>query len=143
MNEHVRKFAAGDYAAQSQALLNEMAKAMLCLTDVQRKREYDATLGRSDDGELRRRSLEEILLANKVVDQAQLDKARNYAKAVGLEMRDAVLQQKLATPDVVMLAYAEAIGLPYVELATTSASRKNSYPVIPRRPPPDSILASP
>ncbi len=116
MNLHVRKFATGDYAKQSQELLNELAKAMLCLTDLKRKREYDASLGRTDEGELRRRSFEEILLAGKVIDQNQLAKARDYAAAVGLEVRDAVLQQKLAGPDVVMSAYAESIGLPYVEL---------------------------
>ncbi len=33
MNAHVRKFAAGEFAKQSQDLLNELAKAMLCLTD--------------------------------------------------------------------------------------------------------------
>ncbi|MBN1590219.1 MAG: hypothetical protein JW888_11955 [Pirellulales bacterium] len=130
MNAHVRKFAAGDYAAQSQTLLNELAKAMLCLTDVQRKREYDATLGRTDDGGLRRRSFEEILLANRVIDQAQLAKARSYAKAVGLEVRDAVLQQKMAAPDVVMLAYAESIGLPYVELEDMGVAEE-LVPLIP------------
>ncbi len=130
MNTHVRKFAAGDYATQSQTLLNELAKAMLCLTDAQRKREYDATLGRADEGGLRRRSLEEILLANHVIDQAQLAKARNYAKAVGLEVRDAVMQQKLAAPDVVMLAYAEAIGLPYVELEDIGVAEE-IVPLIP------------
>jgi hypothetical protein len=35
---------------------------------------------------------------------------------VGLEIRDAVLQQKLATPETVMLAYAESVGLPYIDL---------------------------
>ncbi|MBN1908349.1 MAG: hypothetical protein JW818_01295 [Pirellulales bacterium] len=130
MNAHVRKYASGDYAAASQALLNELAKAMLCLTDRERKREYDASLGRSDAGELRRRSFEEILLVNKVVDQAQLDKARNYAKAVGLDVRDAVLQQKLAAPDVVMLAYAEAIGLPYIELDDVGVAT-DLVPLIP------------
>jgi len=117
MNAHVRKFATGDYAKESQQLLNELAKAMLCLTDAQRKREYDATLGRKDTGEGRRRTLEEILLAGKKIDAAQLTKARNYAKAVGLETRDALVQQRLAAPEVVMLAYAESLGLPYVELA--------------------------
>jgi hypothetical protein len=29
MNSHVRKFATGDYAAESQELLNELARAML------------------------------------------------------------------------------------------------------------------
>ena len=47
MNEHVRKFALGEHAVRSQELLNELAKAMLCLTDQQRKREYDAALGRN------------------------------------------------------------------------------------------------
>ena len=116
MNAHVRKFAAGDYARQSQELLNELAKAMLCLTDAKRKREYDASMGRKDTGDDRRRSLEEILLAGKTIDRAQLDKARSYADAVGLEVRDALVQQKMATSDVVMLAYAESIGLPYIEL---------------------------
>ncbi|MCX7428152.1 MAG: hypothetical protein NTW96_21295 [Planctomycetia bacterium] len=111
-------------------MLNELAKAMLCLTDSRRKREYDATLGRADKGELRRRSFEEILLANKVVDRTQLDKARNYAKAVGLEIRDAVIQQKLTTPDVAMLAYAEAIGLPYVELDEIGVA-EDLVPLIP------------
>lgn len=130
MNEHVRKFALGEHAARSQSLLNELAKAMLCLTDQQRKREYDASLGRKTTDEVRRRSFEEILLSNKVLDQAQLAKARNYAKAVGLEVRDAVLQQKLAAPDVVMLAYAEAIGLPYVELADIGVA-EDAVPVVP------------
>jgi len=117
MNAHVRKFASGDYARQSQDLLNELAKAMLCLTDVQRKREYDATLGRQDTDEGRRRSLEEILLAGKAIDRGQLAKARSYADAVGLEVRDALVQQKMASAEVVTAAYAESQGLPYIELA--------------------------
>lgn len=116
MNAHVRKYAAGDFADASQKLLNELAKAMLCLTDAQRKREYDASLGRKDLGEGRRRTFEEVLLANKVLQREQLDKARKYADAVGLELRDAILQQKLATAETVMLAFAESMGLPYVEL---------------------------
>jgi hypothetical protein len=117
MNAHVRKFASGDFAARSQELLNELARAMLCLTDIERKREYDASLGRKAPSSGRRRSLEEILLANQAIDQARLQKARDYAQAVGLEVRDALVQQKAAAPDVVMLAYAESIGLPYVDLA--------------------------
>jgi hypothetical protein len=119
MNSHVRKFATGDFAARSQELLNELAKAMLCLTDSGRKREYDASLGRADAGEGRRRSFEEVLLANKVIDRDQLTKARNFAAAVGLEVRDAVVQQKLASAEAVMLAYAESLGLPYVDLTET------------------------
>jgi hypothetical protein len=119
MNTHVRKFAAGEFASRSQELLNELAKAMLCLTDLVRKREYDASLGRAQPGEGRRRTFEEVLLANKVIDREQLTKARNFAAAVGLEIRDAVVQQKLASVETVMLAYAESLGLPYVDLTET------------------------
>ena len=131
MNAHVRKYASGDYAQQSQQLLNELAKAMLCLTDLQRKREYDASLGRETEEEGRRRSLEEILLLRKVVDRDQLNKARSYADAVGLEIRDAVVQQKMAAADVVMLAYAESLGLPYIELADIGVDEQ----VVPQIPP--------
>jgi len=131
MNAHVRKFATGDYAAESQELLNELARAMLCLTDVQRKREYDASLGRKEAAAGRPRTLEEILLAGKTIDRSQLDKARSYADAVGLEIRDALVQQKMAAADVVMLAYAESLGLPYVELEDVGVDEE----LVPRVPP--------
>jgi len=117
MNSHVRKFAAGEFAKQSQDLLNELARAMLCLTDKQRKTEYDATLGRKDaSGGAKGRNFEQILLASKLVDQAQLDKARNFSKAVGVDVRDALVQQKIAKYEEVLPAYAESIGLPYLDL---------------------------
>ena len=131
MNAHVRKFATGDYAAESQELLNELARAMLCLTDVGRKREYDASLGRKDVAKGRQRTLEEILLAGKTIDRGQLDKARSYAEAVGLEIRDALVQQKTAAADVVMLAYAESLGLPYIELEDVGVDEE----LVPRVPP--------
>jgi hypothetical protein len=115
MNAHVRKYGTGEFQAQSQALLNELAKAMLCLTDARRKAEYDASLGRADSG-AGLRSIEQILIARKILDQAQLTKARNFANAIGVEMRDAVVQQKLAPADVVNQAYAESLGLPYLDL---------------------------
>lgn len=121
MNTHVRKFAAGEYAKQSQDLLNELAKAMLCLTDAGRKAEYDASLGREAPAEGgKRRGLEELLLRRKVLDMAQLDKARKYAAAVGVELRDAVVQQKLVPADVATQLYAESLGLPFVDLAETT-----------------------
>ena len=116
MNAHVRKYAAGEYAKQSQALLNELAKAMLCLTDSSRKGDYDASLGRKDSASGKRRTFEQILLGTKVVDQAALDKARNFAKAINVEVRDALVQQRLAKFEAVLPAYAESIGLPYLDL---------------------------
>jgi len=117
MNAHVRKFGAGEFAKQSQEVLNELAKAMLCLTDAARKGEYDASMGRQTTGSGKRRTLEEILLAQKVIDAGQLAKARSYANAIGLEIRDALVQQKVAKPDVVMPAYAESLGLPFIDLS--------------------------
>jgi hypothetical protein len=116
LNAHVRKFAAGEYAKESQELLNELAKAMLCLTDASRKRDYDASLGRKISGDDRRPSMEELLLASKAVDADQMAKARSFSKAVGVEIRDALMQQKLVKPDLVMPAYAESIGLPFLDL---------------------------
>ncbi|MDZ7617516.1 MAG: hypothetical protein U1E05_10955, partial [Patescibacteria group bacterium] len=131
MNAHVRKFSAGDFAKQSQELLNELARAMLSLTDTTRKREYDAVLGRKQTADGRRGSIEEILLAGKVIDQAQLKKARDYADAVGLEIRDALVQQKMAAPAVIMQAYADSQGLSYVELADMEVAED----LIPKVPP--------
>ena len=129
MNAHVRKYAAGEYGSQSQALLNELAKAMLCLTDAKRKAEYDITLGRKGSASGVRRSFEELLLLKKVVEPAQLKKARTLADTLGWELRDALLQQKLPG-DVIFPIYAESIGLPYLELADFALD-PNLLPKIP------------
>lgn len=119
LNAHVRKFSAGEFASQSQALLNELAKAMLCLTDTKRKAEYDATLGRIQTEPGKQRSIEQLLLVRKVIDREALDKARGFADAVGVDIHDALVQQKLAKPEIVMQIYAESLGLPYVDLTET------------------------
>jgi len=116
LNAHVRKFAAGQFAEASQNLLNELAKAMLCLTDASRKAEYDASLGREGVQVKRRRSLEDILLLNKIVPEDRMRQVKSYADTVGIDLQLAVLQQKLAQPEIVMLAYAESIGLPFISL---------------------------
>ncbi|MGA2621949.1 MAG: hypothetical protein ABSF26_30470 [Thermoguttaceae bacterium] len=117
MSAHVRKFASGEYALQSQALTGELTKALLCLTDTQRKREYDTRLGRKDKSAVKPRTVEEILLADKAIDAEQLEKAQKFAKAIGVEVLDALLQQKAAAPEVVMQAYAESVGLPFADPA--------------------------
>lgn len=116
LNAHVRKFASGDYMAESQALLNELAKAMLCLTDAARKLEYDISLGRKVESPKARRGLEEILIANGIVPADRMKQVKGYADAVGIDLQEAVLQQKIAAPEVVMLAFAESIGLPFVSI---------------------------
>ena len=120
MNAYVRKFATGDFIEESQALLNELAKAMLCLTDAERKAEYDFSLGRKHEGgetsASGRRTLETILLEEKLATPDQIKKAKSYADAIGIELHMALLQQKVADPERIMIAYSESIGLPFVNL---------------------------
>ncbi len=117
LNAHVRKYSSGDFARESQELLNELARAMLCLTDVKRKAEYDKSLGRQEVTEGRRLKLDEILLHSGAVDQEKLDKAKKYAEATGLSLRDAVAQQKLVPPETLVQAYAQSVGLPSLDLS--------------------------
>ena len=121
LNAYVRKFATGDYIEESQDLMNELAKAMLCLTDAERKAEYDFSLGRKGSGPAAtdrygRRTFEAILLEDKIATPDQIKKAKNFADAVGLDLHQALMQQKAATPEQIMLAYAESIGAPFVNL---------------------------
>ncbi len=102
MNAHVRKYASGEYGSESQQLLNEMAKAMLCLTDADRKREYDVSLGRKVQAISARRSLEDILLKNNIVPPDRMKQIKGFADAVGIDLHEAVLQQKIAAPEVVI-----------------------------------------
>lgn len=121
LNAYVRKFATGDFIEESQALLNELAKAMLCLTDAERKAEYDHSLGRKFEGAEEtnaygRRTLEAILLSENIVTPEVIKKAKNFADAVGLDFHQALLQQKGVDAEKIMIAYAESVGLPFVNL---------------------------
>ena len=116
LNVHVRKFASGEYIELSQNLLNELARAMLCLTDEDRKAEYDAKLGRKTEITKARKTFDEILLANGICTPDQMKKAQSYADAVGIDLYQAALQHKIGSPDVIMLAYAESVGLPFINL---------------------------
>ena len=79
LNAYIRKFATGDYIEESQKLLNTLAKAMLCLTDHERKEEYDFSLGRKGKEIEGPRTLETILLQNKVVTPEQIKKAKGFS----------------------------------------------------------------
>ena len=118
LNVLVRKYASGQYSKQSQELLNELAKAMLCLTDPERKREYDEGLGREfdeaeDDGP---KTLEGILIEHGHIDRGQAKEAIEFADARGLSMRDAVVQMKLVDATTAQAAHAEELGCPFVDL---------------------------
>jgi hypothetical protein len=121
LNEHVRKFASGQYQKESQDLLNELARAMLCLTDPERKREYDESLGRvfeesaGTDG--KKKPLGRVLVERGVLTKDQAKEANDFAEARGLSMRDAVVQLKLTDWETATEAYAQELGRPYVDLS--------------------------
>ena len=118
LNSHVRKYATGQYTDESQALLNEMAKAMLCLTDLERKREYDQSLGREfAEEEAGPRTMDSILIDKGAISADQAREARDHAERTGLELRDSLVQLKMVEPDVAAQALADELGLPYVDLA--------------------------
>jgi hypothetical protein len=119
LNTHVRKYATGTYAAQSQELLNELAKAMLCLTDPQRKREYDEEQGREfaeTEDPLGRKPTARVLVDRKQITREQAREAEEFAEARGLTVRDAVVQMQLVEHDAAASAYSVELGLPYVDL---------------------------
>tara|TARA_R110002096_G_scaffold63442_1_gene155647 strand:+ start:889 stop:1923 length:1035 start_codon:yes stop_codon:yes gene_type:complete len=120
LNAHVRKYATGQYMDESQALLNELAKAMLCLTDAERKRDYDEQLGREFDDDDEPGALppiEKILLDQDVISSAQIEEARQMCDNLGIEMRDALVQLKAVKADAAARALATSLGRPFVDLA--------------------------
>lgn len=118
LNAHVRKYATGQYLLRSQELLNELAKAMLCLTDPDGKAEYDASLGRApvaEDADEPRTTLQ-YLVAKGLIKRGQVTEIEHFANARGLSHRDAVIQMKLVEPPDATRALAVELRLPYVDL---------------------------
>jgi len=120
LNNHVRKFATGQYLKPSQDLLNELAKAMLCLTDANSKREYDTSLGREPQdtaAEDESQSTLQFLVSKEILKRGQVEEIEHFADARGLSHRDAVIQMKLASPEEATQAMAAELRMPYVDLA--------------------------
>jgi len=119
LNAHVRKYATGQYSERSQTLLNEMAKAMLCLTDPERKREYDEGLGREFEqqrDEFGRLPFLDVLVKQQRISRDQKKEVDDYARRTGLTDRDAVVQLKFAGPEHAAQALALQLGYSYVDL---------------------------
>ncbi len=122
LNGHVRKYATGQYSVKSQELLNELAKAMLCLTDPERKREYDESQGREFPEELSRignRLTENVLAEQGTITKQQIKEVKEFADKRGLTVRDAVVQMKLTDVETATRAFAVELGLSFVDLAET------------------------
>ncbi|MEO1998495.1 MAG: hypothetical protein ABGZ17_24900 [Planctomycetaceae bacterium] len=119
LNAHVRKYATGRYSQESQDLLNELAKAMLCLTDPDRKRDLDISLGREVEAPTNaygRQSLLHVLVAQQTIAREQVSEVEQFADARGLSNRDAVVQMKLTDAETASQALAMELGLPFVDL---------------------------
>tara|TARA_R100000789_G_scaffold58494_1_gene56420 strand:- start:15884 stop:16906 length:1023 start_codon:yes stop_codon:yes gene_type:complete len=121
LNALVRQYATGDYMLESQDLLNELAKAMLCLTDKSRKRDYDESLGREfgDEKERGSKPMLRILAAEGEIDKGQISEIEEFADRRGLTHRDAIVQMKLVTPQKAAEALAQELGRPFVDLEST------------------------
>lgn len=120
LNGHVRKYATGQYSNESQVLLNELAKAMLCLTDAEQKLEYDRSQGREiddRDATTGRRPLTSYLQDQGVLSSDQVREVKSHAERTGLSVRDALVQLKLVESDVAARALAQEVGRAYVDLA--------------------------
>ncbi len=118
LNGHVRKYATGTYQLESQDLLNDLAKAMLCLTDPERKRDYDEGLGRTfnTEDEQSRPTIAQTLIRTGGLSREQVTEAEEFASRRGLSIRDAVVQMKLVDAETAAEALAIELGLPYVDL---------------------------
>jgi len=120
LNAHVRRYASGQYSIESQDLLNELAKAMLCLVDLDRKKEYDEGLGRvfpegTDD--FGRRPIENILIDQEHLTKDQAKQAEQFAESCGLTMRDALVQMEFVDTETAAMALATSINRSFVDLA--------------------------
>lgn len=120
LNMHVRKYATGAYSVRSQDLLNELAKCMLCLTDPERKRDYDEGMGRvfEDDGN-QARTIDRILIKQGHIDREQAKEVESFKDQSGLSFADAVVQMKLVDRETAVKARAEELGVAYVDLEDT------------------------
>lgn len=119
LNGHVRKYATGQYMLQSQDMLNELARAMLCLTDEERKRDYDESLGREfppEQDKFGRQPLLDILTRQGDISREQKREVETFAERRGLSHQDALVQMKLVSPEQAARALSKQLGYSYVDL---------------------------
>jgi len=119
----VRRYAAGKFSRESQDLLDELARAMLALTDPARKNEYDRKLGRkSKRPPLEKRAMGQILLDEGIVTAEQLGSAQQLADELHIDLRQALVQRDVVSWEEATRALAQQHNLPYFDLAGQVAS---------------------
>jgi hypothetical protein len=120
-SSRARKYATGKFSKESQDLLDELARAMLTLTDPARKSEYDRKLGRKTKRPpLERRPLGQILAEEGVLTTGQLEDAQALAEQLGIDLRQALVQREYVGWEEATRALAQQHNLPYLDLAETT-----------------------
>lgn len=113
-----RRYATGKFSKESQDLLDELARAMLILTDPARKNEYDRKLGRKTKRPpLEKRSMGQILLDDKIISAEQLKDAQALADQLGIDLSQALVQKQIVSWEHATRALAQQHNLPYLDLA--------------------------
>jgi hypothetical protein len=111
----VRRYASGKFSKESQDLLDELARAMLTLTDPSRKSEYDLKLGRKTKRPpLEKRPMGQILLDAKTISASQLKEAQELADQLGIDLGQALVQKQIVTWEQATRALAQQHNLPYL-----------------------------
>jgi hypothetical protein len=92
---------------------------MLCLTDVERKKDYDEGLGREfppERDEFGRQPLLDVLIRQGNIERSQKSEIEEFADRRGLSHRDAVVQMKLVDAETAAKALAQQLGYSYIDL---------------------------
>lgn len=113
----VKNHALGARAAECQDLLDQLACAVLCLTDHARKGEYDRGLGRPESELLpaNRCSVDQVLIAWNAATASDLCRARGLADELGISLRNAICQCGASSSEMASRALAQAEGLPFLD----------------------------
>lgn len=141
---HVRKYATGKFSKESQDLLDELARAMLTLTDPARKSEYDRKLGRKTKRPpLEKRTMGQILVDDGIISAEQLLEAQALVESLGIDLRQALVQKQIVGWEEATRALAQQHNLPYLDLADQKvvpeliekvpadiATRENLFPLL-------------
>jgi hypothetical protein len=128
-----RRYATGKYSKESQDLLDELARAMLSLTDPGRKNTYDLKLGRKTKRPpLEKRPMSQILLDDKIITANQLKDAQSLADDLGIDLGQALVQKQIVGWEHVTRALAQQHNLPYLDL-----SEQKPIPELIEKVPPD------
>jgi hypothetical protein len=141
---HVRKYATGKFSKESQDLLDELARAMLTLTDPARKSEYDRKLGRKTKRPpLEKRPMGQILVDDGIISAEQLQTAQVLADELGIDLRQALVQKQIVGWEEATRSLAQQHNLPYLDLADQKvapeliekvpadlATRENLFPLL-------------